>query len=252
MKINKKTESLKSNIQGIKDQRVLKLIDECISIYQDAGYDIADFQLRWPLSFIQSTGSVNTFGNCSYPKYEGATTYITLNSYMFEESDEAIKSTILHELAHYVNNCDQLDHNIIYFNLNGHLLGNRNKYDKSLHGPHGRAWKYIANVISNKTGIDINRTDSYDLHTNVGKAAEEKYKYIVTCQNCGNTMKYMKKTDFVKNPNISHYDMLVQKYGSYWVETHYPKDKINKMKDDYYWRCGQCKSSGNFVVKENK
>lgn len=249
--MDNKNESLKGNREGIKDQRIWKLIEECLDIYQEAGYDIEDFKTRWPLNFIQSTGAVNTFGTCSWPQYEGGASYITLNSYMFNESDEAIKSTILHELAHYVNNCSMLDDGIVYFSY-GILKGRKGYYNKSMHGSHGSNWKAIASVISNKTGINIQRTDSYSLHTGVGAKAEEKYKYTVTCPECGSTMKYMKKTDFVKNPNISHYDMLVQKYGEYWVSTAYTEEKINKMKNDPYWTCGKCHKGGHFEVKENK
>lgn len=187
-------------INTISNPKILKYIEECIEEvkkleffskydYLYLTYDDIDFK---------EGETMHTFGQMSMPKYLNGNYTLTLNKHMYEEPEEVIKNTILHELCHYIVMKTAVEKGRFYFK-NGIIYVNRREYyDAGDYKGHGRVWKSIAQQVGQATGQDITRTNSYDMHTGVGAHAEEKYKYIFKCKHCGTEFKYAKKTRFVK------------------------------------------------------
>lgn len=223
---SKLSESLQLNeMKGkemIKDKRILDLIHSCIDNLRNIGYEInSDI-------YFEFGDALRTFGTMYSPDYEGGWFTLVLNKFMIDESDEALRSTIYHELAHYINTKNLIDEGVLFWR-DDELYQNMKVYKTALHSTHGKCWKDIADNISLKLGIKISRTDSFELHTGADKHYEDNVKYIVRCKNCGCEMSYTKKTEFVKNPNAK-----------------------SSNGDWYKWRCGKCHSSGQFEVIERK
>lgn len=232
----------------IKDKRILDLIHECIDNIRNIGYNYdEDIYFMWG-------DSLNTFGTMQYPSYDGGWYTLVLNKHMIDEDDEAIKNTIYHELAHYLDCKDLLDRGIYAWNLNNQLIGT-SKYKRSIHGGHKQSWQKIAADISSKCHTKISRTDTYETHKGVGAYRDSRIKYIVTCTNCGKTWSYpTKRADFCKNPNMTQWDSLVDKYGINTARVIIKNDakREEALKKEYRFYCPQCKHEGCFEVKENK
>lgn len=207
------------------NEKIIKYINECIEELRKLGYEINN-----DIEFYEGEGT-GTFGSISLPQYGYEYPFIlVLNKYMFNEPEEAIKNTIYHELAHYIHMNNYIGNDYIFYDYDkGKWFIRKNLYGVEPYKGHGKEWKKIADNISNKLGIKISRTDDYETHTGVGQQYEEKVRYIVRCKHCGQELKYMKKTEFVKDPNV----------------------KIPG-KDKYKWRCGNCNTSGEFEVIEVK
>ena len=225
--LKNKNESMSEEIKeslspkgDIKDQRILDLIDECIEKLEDMGYDIEN-----DIQFKYGSGTT-TLGTMTMPPYDFQRYTLTLNNNLFNLSDETIKNTIYHELCHYIINKKLLEKGIYLYNDNGRLCRNNKLYRQGTHGPHGTWWQSLAQKIGSRTNQDITRlSDNEEVTTNLN--SKKTYKYQVTCKNCGNEIKYMKATEFVKNPNAK------SKYG-----------------DWYKWACGKCHAKGQFEVKK--
>lgn len=228
----------------IQDKRILDIINKCISELKSIGYHIDD-----DIDFVWGD-STHTFGEMFWPKYQTGYYTLALNKYMIDEPEDAIRNTVLHELAHYINMKDQLWNDIIFWYDSSTLKYRRAYYNKTKHSAHGTDWKRIAADISSKLHTQITRTNSFELHPGVGKHRDDKIKYIVKCKNCGNELKYSKKTAFVSNPNITYYDFLVNKYGLDVVERHYSPESLEDKKNTLYWSCGSCGAKGQWEVEE--
>lgn len=220
----KTTESLKESLTpkgDIKDKRILDLIHGCIDKLREIGYNIED-----DIDFKYGSGT-HTLGTMSYPVYAHKNYTLTLNDKLFDLSEETIKNTIYHELCHYIVEKKLFAKDIIYYdNLSGRLMRRKKYYKQGTHGPHGTWWQSVAQKVGSATNQDITRlANSDEIMNNV--VAKREYKYSVTCKNCGNELKYMKATDFVKNPNAK-----------------------SKNGDWYRWACGRCHRSGQFEVKK--
>lgn len=198
----------------IKEKNILDIIHECIKILITIGYDIdSDIYFVWG-------DSTTSFGEMAFPEYEGGYFSLVLNRYMINDPIESLKSTIYHELAHYLCYKEQFEEGILFWK-NDKVYHHRD-YDKNNESNHGKRWKSIANNISNKTGVTINVTDSFTIHPDVKKYIEDNYKWIIRCKNCGQEYKYNKQTAFVKDPNAR-----------------YPNG-------EYKWYCSKCESEGQF------
>lgn len=251
------TESLQLNeMKGkeiIKDKEILDIIEDCKTRLGNIGYYIGDdIDYMWG-------DAAHTFGTLISPTSAWNPNYtLVLNKYMKDEPRETIENTILHEFTHYIERQDLFDAGIIYIDeVTGKLMGTKEYFqNKSLYSSHGKYWQRLADNISKRLNLEkpITSTDTYEFHKGVGQYKDSKIKYVVTCDNCGNEMKFMKKTDFVKNPNIYQYDYLVNsKDGDYYYD-YYEKhpDKKERAQKTQRWSCGSCGKKGQFSVKEIK
>lgn len=207
---------------SISNDKIIGYINDCIDAMKKLNFKTKSGQVIDYSDIDCKEGSTtNTFGTMSLPNTSGGNFTLTLNKHMYEEPEEAIKNTILHELCHYVQDKQAIDVGAIY-NFGGKWFGDKRKgYDQ--YKSHGNVWKNIARIVGNATNQNITRTNNYNTHTGVGQHYEDNVKYIVKCNNCGNEYKYQKMTDFVKNPNMK------SKYG-----------------DWYKYRCGNCGAKGQF------
>lgn len=210
----------------ITNDRILKLIDECIKTMEGISFfGYPDEIFHYSDIGFHEGDVLHTFGQFSWPKIYGrnmqSNPKITLNKNMFSEPDESIKNTILHELCHFVvYTMGVYDH--IYF-IKGTSWCSK-KSDNAEWSAHGRKWKEVADIVGRVAGTKISRTDSMKTHPGVGQELEKRQKYIFRCKNCGNTFGYTKRTKFVDT-----YDQMVTA-GKY---EGYPK-----------WGCSKC-SAGN-------
>lgn len=230
----------------ITEEKILTYINDCIKDLKSLGYTIDnDIDFMWG-------DSSGTFGTMFWPDNESSNYILVLNKHMIDESEEAIKNTIYHELAHYINNKNLLNKGIIYWYDYNNLRRDGRLYKQGTHGSHGQWWQKIADNISQHFNTKIKRTDNYQTHTGVGEYAKSQDKYIVTCKNCGSILTFKRKTDFVKNPNESTYDFYARKYGQAWADHIWPDEKTKQLKKNTpYWSCGRCHKS-DWEVEENK
>lgn len=177
----------------IQDKRILGIIHDCIDNLRSLGYEIDD-----DIYFTWGNG-ISAFGVMEFPEYEGGWYSLVLNKAMQNDEEYSLKSTIYHELAHYICYKQQFEEGVLFW-VNDKVYHNR-FYDKANESNHGKRWKEVAKKISTATGIEIKVTGSFDLHPDVGKKANEARKYIIRCKNCGQEFKYAKQTSFVKDPN---------------------------------------------------
>ena len=97
--------------------------------------------------------------------------YISISNRLLADDvpDEWAMNTIVHEVLHTVDGC-----------MN-----------------HGALWKRYANMMNRRYGYNVKRTSSYpELENNA--YGRSRYKYAVTCNNCGTEWKFTKKTKSIK------------------------------------------------------
>ena len=252
-KVEVETESLNESLNPstgsrITDKRVLGLVNECVNNVAHI-YNNYSSSLKNNLDCIENE-SARTFGTMCYPDFEGDSFKLVLNKHMFNEPDEAIKNTVYHELAHFVQMLEQFDNDVVYWK--GDTLLASKEYRTKYWQSHGTRWRQIADEIGRKFGVEIHRTDSYTLHTGVGDYAQDKRKWAVECKHCGHISRFEKATEFVKNPNISLYDVYCKKYSKNAVDFRYEKSTIERMKNTPYWSCGLCGAKGEFESNYGK
>ena len=183
---------------NISDRKVVQYIEECIEEMKKINFGFPEEDvLTYDDIDCEEGDTARTFGTMYLPHNGEGNFKLVLNRHMFNEPEEAIKNTILHELCHYVVDKIALDCGAIYSKNGKWYLNNRDFYNAKDYTGHGKLWKFVASKVSNATGQDITRTNSYDMHTGVGSHANDSYKYIVKCKHCGNEFKYMKRTKFV-------------------------------------------------------
>lgn len=191
--------------ETITNPKIVNYFEDCIDTLK--ALDIMPQKWGDDIKLVQNK-ALHTFGSMQPPKYSYDNFVLQLSSYIFNEPEDSIKNTIYHELCHYIQMKEQIEEGILWF-------GNRGLYktregNNSYESPHGGRWQDIAKRVSIATGQNIQRTDNYNTHTEVGKAYDASIKYIIKCKRCGNLFKYSKKTDFVKsvltgyNPNGWH------------------------------------------------
>lgn len=91
-----------------------------------------------------------------------------------DTSDKALHDTIIHEFLHAVDGCME----------------------------HKNKWKAFANIVNENTEYNISRVTSYaekgfklDPFNNLRN--KETYKYMITCNECGNSWKYKRMSNIV-------------------------------------------------------
>ena len=205
--LKSKKRYLKERMTGkapIKDERILGYIDDCIEELKKINFNLGS-NVTKELTFddinVEEGEAMYTFGTFRWPEVYGSSMVgnptLVLNKQMFNEPEEAIKNTILHELCHYI--VHKWGRKLgVYYPKNGGWYINARLGNKSDWSSHGRLWKEIASKVSAATGQEIKRTDSYKTHTGVGDYANSKYNYIVKCKHCGQEFKYAKRTNFIK------------------------------------------------------
>lgn len=218
------------------DTRLLQYVQECVKTLADAGFDATMDDIECKVS-----AATRTFGTMQCKNMPDGKHTLTLSSYLKDEPEDAIKNTIYHELCHYLQYKYLLDNDIWYISPYGGKLSwgkNATRANRTAAKSHGSIWKNFANRVSRLTGQTITRTNTYDLHKDVGKAYDDKVKYIVKCENCGNEIKYTRKTEFVKTCNEKR-KYLKRDPEKGLIET-----------EGYRWRCGHCKTAGGWKVIE--
>ena len=151
------------NRMPITNPHALNLIRECKQVCEDLG-----FKVPKNLRFMQCEAKRRAGLACHDDKV------IVLSSFVFKESDEAIKNTILHEM--------------------GHIIA----------GPgikHGPVWQRIVEKMNQATGLHITRCyDDSEMPVHAAAIAKA-YKYKFACEQCGQQLKYVKRSKFVDTYN---------------------------------------------------
>lgn len=147
------------NRKPITDKHVLDLITECKNICTELNYS-----LPCNLRFLQCEAARRAGLACHNDKT------IVLSSFLFKESDKAIKTTVLHEIGHII----------------------AGPYAK-----HGPVWQKIVRRISVATGLNITRCYSNSDMPIHAAAIASSYKYNFACVGCGSKIHYTKRTKFV-------------------------------------------------------
>lgn len=116
-----------------------------------------------------NTRAKHRWGQCSLKsgKYT-----ISISATLLDESApiKSLKNTIFHELLHACDNC-----------MN-----------------HGALWQKYADMVNKAYGYSISRcTSSADMGVKLAK--ESDYHYIITCQKCNTTWKYMRNCKVVQS-----------------------------------------------------
>lgn len=142
-------------------QRVREMIRYYHKNMEDKGFPVK------PIRKVKYLRALQTFGNCENHNNKEVT--IGISEVCYNGGEYFLKRTILHELCHA---CCKI----------------------GVH--HGYVWQSYAERANRIYGVDITRTNSY---TETQKAmVNSKYKYEVTCNHCGATWKYIRKTKFIK------------------------------------------------------
>lgn len=118
---------------------------------------------------------------------------IELNTNAYGCSETEFKSTILHELGHYVTFIKLVDDGVIY-EQGGVWRAHRGSYS-----PHGDDWKRIVRVVARDTGIPIERTGSETMQSVDGTTREDAANYKFKCQKCGQEISRARRSKFVDN-----------------------------------------------------
>lgn len=188
----------------LSNERVSSLIEECcdimrgltpqfLSLSQIAKKDISEEILSFDDIEFKEGDALRTFGTFKWP-FKDSSAQLILNKHMFEEDDEVIKNTILHELCHYVVFKLGKALNVYRENFKGWVMSKDAQY---LWSSHGRIWKDIANIVSNATGNNITTRTNVSNHKEVHDYQDSKIKYVFKCKNCGSEVRLFRRTKFV-------------------------------------------------------
>ena len=146
-------------------KRVQALILQYIKELKEQGFPIRK------LNKIDFNTSFNTNGYCRV--YRDSPMFdLGISVYRVVDGWEAVKETILHEMCHAMA-----------------------PYDSG----HDKEWQELAKEVGNLYKIKINHVAPHTI-----KAYEVAYRYVVKCDNCGATWRYMRRTKFVKAVEDHH------------------------------------------------
>lgn len=122
---------------------------------------------------VRINNSVNFYGSCKLFREFPNLADITISNMTVACGKESLKNTIIHELVH------------------ASLPINEN---------HGKQFKELAKKVSKIYHTEIKQ---YGERTKESEQfTQEQYKYKVTCNKCGYSWYYIRKTKFVKNPSL--------------------------------------------------
>lgn len=121
--------------------------------------------------FSINTRAKSRWGQCK--KKPGEPCSINISSRLLDDdvTDEAAKTTILHELLH---SCPD-------------------------GGSHTGAWKRYATLVNHAYGYDIKRCTSYEEKGIVPVEKGIHYKYVYKCKKCGQMIYRQRKSNFTKH-----------------------------------------------------
>lgn len=204
--------------ESVETDRIRKLFDECVSELRRIGYQVDD-DIR-----IEEYSATSRLADMTPVPGDDGLYRLRVSKYLYDETDDVIKDTILHEIAHYLVGKKALERGIYLRDRLGNWTIRREEKSRWL--GHGTEWKKIRDYINFRLGTNLERTTDSEIFR---KASEEKVKYFVTCKHCGQVLPYTRKSKFVRDPNA-----------------------IDPVTKDYIWVCGNCNMSGQFEVKENK
>lgn len=122
------------------------------------------FKVR-TLEKIKFTCAFYQHGYCQTYKYKNAF-ILGVSAYRLADGWEAVKETILHELCHAIAS-----------------------YDSG----HNKEWQELAKKVGELYGIKITHRTPHSI-----KTYEAAYRYVIKCDNCGATWRFMRRTKFVK------------------------------------------------------
>ena len=144
--------------------QVKQLVVELRNKMIDKGYPVK------PIRNIKINNSTTCFGSCILlANYNFNKVDITISKMCIVSGYDKVYNTIVHELCHA---CCPVNEN------------------------HGRVWKSYAKHASIDFHTSITTTDK--LNKSAEKWLAKQYKYAVTCDYCGCTSYYMRKSKFVK------------------------------------------------------
>ena len=145
--------------------KVVGLVYQCMNELKDQGFLIRK------LHKIDFNNNFNTNGYCRVfrdsPMFD-----LGISSYRVIDGWESVKETILHELCHAMSS-----------------------YDSG----HDAEWQELAERVGNIYGIKIAHKAPHSI-----KTYESAYRYVVKCDNCGATWRFMRRTRFVKAVADNH------------------------------------------------
>lgn len=156
------------------DTRVLGWCEECVDVMNQIGYPIKDIDWR------VTKKPVASWYGMAYKKIN----MVILNSKLLEEEENAVKNTILHELAHIA--APEYSH-------------------------HGYEWQCICEKIRRYTGQVITRTNPFSQHAAVKAHRDAAIRYEFVCPECGCHIRKIRRTRFV-----DEYDQLANDGGPKW------------------------------------
>ena len=238
--------------KSLTDDRLKNLVIECVDTLKRKGFDVTMSDLA-----LETSDSTTTLGSMKPPEYPLAPYTLTLSKYLSNDTDENIKNTIYHELCHYLQFKELVKRGIADMSpLKGLVWSNKynlTRAQKNDYIGHGDLWKSIAKDVGAAVGMEFSRLAAAEEAPGFYKAVDDAAKYIIRCRNCGNRLTFMRKTDFVKDPNINQYDYMVriEKIPEAWIEGRASKEAIEKYKSTYEWRCGQCGKGGDWEIIKN-
>lgn len=140
-----------------------KLLQEAISEVRSAGIEPGNI-----LPEIKLNRATRSFGRCHKV---GDAFQIALSKYYLDNPPEDLKSTLVHEVLHTVDDC---------FN-------------------HGPKWKSLVAKMNRIYGYNIQRTTADIMQNETVQAI--KRQYIITCVKCNQTIYRQRKSKLVTNTN---------------------------------------------------
>lgn len=147
-------------------RKVVSLIFQFMNELKEQGFSIRK------LEKIEFSTSFNTNGYCRVHR-DSPTFSLGISAYRVIDGWEAVKETILHELCHAMAS-----------------------YDSG----HGEEWQGLAKKVGSIYGIKITYKAPHSI-----KAYETAYRYVVKCDNCGTTWRYMRRSSNLVKDTITHH-----------------------------------------------
>lgn len=146
-------------------KRVQAMTMQYIKELKEQGFSIRK------LEKIDFNTSFSRNGYCCV--YRDSPTFdLGISVYRVIDGWEAVKETILHELCHAMAS-----------------------YDSG----HDEEWQELAKKVGNLYGIKIAHRAPHSI-----KTYETAYRYVIKCDNCGATWRFMRRTKFVKAVTAHH------------------------------------------------
>ena len=122
----------------------------------------------YTISDVKFSRGVKTYGTCTRNR-RNKTAVIAISEICFHSTADCLKNTILHELCHAMENTKG----------------------------HDKQWYEYAHRVNSIYNTRITQYVSEEESKTARPFIEDKFKYKVTCNCCGKTWKYMRKSKIV-------------------------------------------------------